>query len=96
MQGCRATKQAKCGYHPDEPETVVAMQMRNKHCSYLRETNVRATQLNLRPFATIYHKEFATDVYHLRCGIMFQRWQRTATTQDMNFKRLQGRIIFGV
>ena len=75
---------------------MVAMQMRDEHRPDFSETYARTAQLNLRPLATIYHKEFATDVYHLRCGIMFQRWQRTATTQDMNFKRFQGRIIFGV
>ena len=94
MQGCRATKQAKCGYHPDEPETVVAMQMRDEHRPDFGETYARTAQLNLRPLAAIYHKQLSTDVYHLRCGVVFQCWQRAATSQDMHFKWFQGRITF--
>ena len=70
------------------------MQMRDEHRPDFSETYARTAQLNLRPLAAINHKQLSTDVYYLRCGVVFQCWQRAATSQDMHFKWFQGRITF--
>ena len=62
--GC-TPQQAKGRDHADESETVVAMQMGDKHMTELREAHPAFTQLHLRALGTIEHQHLITHLHHL-------------------------------
>jgi hypothetical protein len=65
METGRAPQQAKGGDHTDESETVVTMQMGDKHMTEFRETHPAFTQLHLRAFCTIEHQNLIAHLDHL-------------------------------
>ena len=65
VEWCGAPQQTECRYEANEPETVVAVQVRYEYVVYEREMNVVAAQLQLCTFATVYHKEFVACSYNL-------------------------------
>jgi hypothetical protein len=73
-QSRRTTQESESTEHPYQPETMVAMQVSDKHGADFGETDMRATQLYLRSFRTINQKQFTPHLYHLcrsivtRCG----------------------------
>lgn len=83
MQRCCTPQHAECGYHPDKPEAMVAMQMGNKNVANARETHARTTELYLGALSAVYHEHLVAQLYHLRRCIVAQRGQRTATPEYM-------------
>lgn len=85
---CRRTPQhTERRDQTDQPKAMVAMQMRDEHSRNFRKSYMRTAQLYLCPFPAINHEVFAADLNNLRRGKMLQRRQRTAATQNMDFKR---------
>jgi hypothetical protein len=80
MQRRYATQHPKSTDETDESEAMVAMQMTDENCLQLSETNVGATQGNLRTLPAIYHETFASYLNKLRGGKMMERGQRAAAT----------------
>ena len=66
MQRCCTPQHAECGYHPDKPEAMVAMQMGNKNVANARETHARTTELYLGALSAVYHEHLVAQLYHLR------------------------------
>ena len=73
-QSCRAPQESESAEHPYQSETMVAMQVCDKHGADFGETDVRTSQLHLCSFGTIHQKQFTPHLYHLcrsivaRCG----------------------------
>jgi hypothetical protein len=70
MQWGSAPKQCECRYQANEPEAVVAMQVRNEDVVDEREVYVLFTQLQLRAFAAVNHELLVPDLYYLCSGIV--------------------------
>jgi hypothetical protein len=65
---------------------MVAMTMTYKYRKNLVEMLARASELNLRAFAAVYHKLLATHLHHLRRREMLYRGQSTSTTEYVNLE----------
>lgn len=80
MQRSRTPQHAESGNHTDKSQTMIAMQVTDKHRLNTGETHPGTAQLHLRTFATVDHEKLPTYVDHLRRGVVFERGQGTATT----------------
>ena len=65
MQRRRTPYKSEGGNHPDQPETVITMQMGYKHMTQFRETYLATSQLHLRTFCTVEHEHLTTHLNHL-------------------------------
>ena len=89
MQRCRTPHQSEGGDHTDQSETMVPVQMGDKHMTELRKTYLTASQLHLRTLGTIEHEQLSPHFDHLRRSVMTKGGKRTSAPQDMHFKRFQ-------
>ena len=76
--GC-ASQKTKGGYHANQSETMVTVQMGDKDMAQFGETHPTATQLHLGAFSTINHQHLVAQFYHLRGGVMTKGGKRTST-----------------
>ena len=56
MQGSRTSHESEGRDHADQAETMVAVQMGDKHMTQFGESDLAAPQLHLRAFRAIEHK----------------------------------------
>jgi hypothetical protein len=87
VQRCGAPQQPECRYESHQPETMVAMQVRNEDVVYEREMYVSSAQLQLCAFSTVYHEQFVPDFYNLGTWVVSCCRQGRATAQYMYFER---------
>jgi hypothetical protein len=80
MQWGSAPKQCECRYQANEPETVVAMQVRNENVVDEREVYVLFAQLQLRAFAAVNHELLVPNFHNLCRGIVSCCGQCRTTT----------------
>ena len=79
MQRCRASYESEGRDHPDQSETVVTMQMGDKHMTQLRKTYLTAPQLHLSAFCTVEHEDLTPHLHHLRGCVVTKGGKRTST-----------------
>ena len=80
MKGSRPTNQPESGDHADKPKAMVTMQMGNKDCRELGESDTRAAQLHLRALPTVNHKLLTTQFYNLGRSVMMECGKRTTAS----------------
>ena len=79
MQRRRTSYESESGNHPNQPETVVTMQMGNKHMTQFGKAYLTTPQLHLRTLRTVEHEHLASHLDHLRRGVMTKGGKRTST-----------------
>ena len=79
MQRGRTSYQTEGGNHANQSETMVTMQMSDKHMTQLRKAYLTAPQLHLRTLRAVEHEDLPSHLDHLRRGVMTKGGKRTST-----------------
>ena len=83
VERCGASKHTESGYEANEPETVVAVQVRYEDVVDEREVYVATAQLHLCALAAVHHKLLVAYLYNLRTCIVACCRQCRAAAQYM-------------
>jgi hypothetical protein len=80
IQLCRSAQQSEGTDHSYQPKAMVTMQMGNKDCRELGESDTRTAQLHLRALPTVNHKLLTTQFYYLGRSVMMECGKRTTAS----------------